>query len=117
MTQIEIVALKRNDSYIELSYKMRFVLPSIYGTGALPISGLEIILSSFPDGFSSEDVIGTGKVVVFNKTESINLSVSLAQIKTALQNRYTAVRTKLDSLTLTTYDTIAGLSWDGTNWA
>jgi len=116
MIQIETTGLKRNDSYIEISYKMRFVLPSIYGTAANPIKGLDIIISSYPDGFLTEDVAGVGIVIAYSKTESVNLSVTLAQIKTALQSRYATIRSKLDSLILSPYDTLAGLSWDGTNW-
>lgn len=41
----------------------------------------------------------------------------MVQIKNQLQAKYTQIRTKLDSLTLTPYDTIAGLSFDGTIWA
>lgn len=117
MTQIQTINAKRYSSYTDLTYKMYFVLPAIYGTGASPIKGLNIILSSYPDGFSSEIISPDGTVIIFSETVGVPITATLAQIKTQLISKYSSIRTKLDSLTLTAYDTIAGLSYDGTNWA
>lgn len=116
MTQIQTIAVKRNPSYLDFTYKMSFVLPAIYGTGATPIKGLNVILASYPDGFSSEIIAPDGTVITFSETIGIPLNATLAQIKTQLIAKYGTIRNKLDSLTLTSYDTIAGLSYDGTNW-
>ena len=117
MIQIQTISVKRNPTYLDFTYKMWFVLPAIYGTGAAPIKGLSTILASYPDGFGSEIIAPDGTLITFSETFGIPLTVTLAQIKTQLQNRYTQIRTKLDSLILTPYDTIAGLSFDGTNWS
>lgn len=116
MTQIQTISIKRNPSYLDFTYKMSFVLPAVYGNGATPIKGLSIILASYPDGFSSEIVSPDGTVLTFTETLGIPLTATLAQIKTQLIAKYSTIRNKLDSLTLTSYDTIAGLSYDGTNW-
>lgn len=117
MTQIQTIATKRYPSYLDFTYKMWFVLPAIYGNGATPIKGLSIILASYPDGFGSEILAAPDNTVItFSETIGIPLTATLPQIKTQLQNKYTQIRTKLDSLTLTPYDTIAGLAFDGTNW-
>lgn len=117
MTQIQTIAVKRNPSYLDFTYKMWFILPIIYGTGSAPIKGLSIIISSYPEGFSSEVLVPDGTVITFSETVGIPLVITLAQIKTQLQNKYTQIRAKLDSLTLSPYDTISGLSFDGTTWA
>lgn len=120
MTQIKITAANRNpNGYIELTYFMRFVLPTIYGTTQVPIVGLQTILNSYPDGFILETTTDSPALtfIDYSKTVSFPSSVTLAQIKTGLQGVYTTIRAKLDSLTLTPYDTISGLSYDGTNWS
>lgn len=116
MTQIQILNEKRYPSYIEISYKMRFLLPAIYGTGTSPIAGIESIVRSFPDSFSLEVIPVTGTVIVYTQSISVDLSVTLGQGQTFLQNKYSSIRTQLDALTLTPYDNIAGLSWDGATW-
>lgn len=48
MTQIEIISVNRQlAGYIELTYKMRFTLPAVWGTGANPIVGLEKIVAAY----------------------------------------------------------------------
>lgn len=118
MTTIEITGTKRYDSqlYAEITYKMRFTLPAIWGTGATPIAGLSSIVASYPDGFSTEIVPVTGTVVVYSATQSVPITVTLAQVKTGLINKYNSIRTQLDALTLKSWDQIAGLTYDGTNW-
>lgn len=119
MTQIQVIGLSRQQTgYIEITYKMWFVLPAIYGTGANPIKGLNSVLSSYTaDGYGIEIVPPDGTLITFTETRPLPVTIpTLAQLKTQLQTRYTQIRTKLDSLTLTPYDTIAGLSYDGTNW-
>lgn len=116
MTLIQITRLKRNLSYLELSHKMTFLLPAVYGTGATPVAGLDAIVASYPDGFATEVVPVTGTVITFTETVSVPLTVTLAQAKTSLQNKYATIRAKLDGLTLDPLDRIAGLSWDGTTW-
>lgn len=118
MTQIQVInEVRQSAGYVEVTYKMWFILPAIFGTGASPIKGLSTILSSYPDGFLSEIVAPDGTLITFTETKPLPIPTpNLAQIKNNLQARYTQIRTKLDSLTLTPYDTIAGLSFDGTNW-
>lgn len=116
MTQIQILNEKRNASYVEITYKMRFILPVIYGTGTSPIAGLDSIIKSFPDGFSLETIPVTGIVIVYTQTTSVDLSITLNQGQTFLQNKYSLIRSQLDALSLTPYDNIAGLSWDGSTW-
>lgn len=96
---------------------MRFILPTIYGTGANPINGLEIIVSSYPDGFGVEEDISNGKVITYSQVVSIDLDKTLNQIKNGLENQYTQVRNKLDALTLKPMDVLAGLSHNGTSWS
>ena len=119
MTQIQILNIKRNltAGYVEVTYKMSFTLPAIYGTGANPIYGLSSIIQSFPDGFSLEVIPVTGTVIVLNETKSVPSSVTLAQVQSQLQTRYTNVRAQLDALTLTPYDSAVGQSFDGSVWA
>ena len=116
MTQIQIINLKRYDSYAEVSYKMTFVLPAIYGTGATPIAGLSTIISSFPEGYSTEVIPVDGTVITYSKTSSINLAATLVQIQSALESFYNTIRTSLDAITLSPQDNIAGLSYNGTIW-
>lgn len=118
MTEIQITGVRRTAvGGVEISHKMWFLLPTIYGTGAAPITGLNTILGSYPDGFGSE-IVGGITVITFLGVKALdNPASGLAAIKLILQAIYTAIRTKLDSLTLSPYDTLAGLSWDGTNWA
>lgn len=118
MIQIQVInEVRQAAGYVEVTYKMWFALPIIYGTGAVPIKGLSTIIASYPDGFGSEIVAPDGTVITFTETRSLSIPLpTLAQLKTQLQNRYTQIRNKLDSLTLTPYDTIAGLTWDGTAW-
>lgn len=116
MIQIQTISIKRNLSYIDFTYKMRFILPAVYGTGAAPINGFDIILSSHPDNFSSEIISPEGTVITFHETLGVPLTVTINQIKNQLEAKYTQIRNKLDSLTLTPYDTIAGLTYNGTNW-
>ena len=115
-TQIQITNVKRFASYIELSYKMRFTLPAIYGTGANPIEGLDRIVAAYPDNFGLEIIPTTGTVIIFRETASVPSNVTLAQIKTQLQNKYSNIRTKLDNLTLDSWDSVCGLSFDGATW-
>lgn len=117
MVQIQTIGIKRNITSFDFTYKMYFLLPAIYGTGSAPKVGLSIILESYPDGFNSEIIVPEGTVITFSETIGVLNSATLVQIKNQLQNKYTQIRTKLDSLTLTPYDTIAGLSFDGTTWA
>ena len=118
MTTIQITGTKRYDAqnYAEVSYKMTFTLPAIWGTGASPIAGLSIIVASFPDGFSTEVIAITGTVVTFSNTVSVPITVTLNQIKNGLITKYNSIRTQLDGLTLKTWDQVAGLTYDGTNW-
>jgi len=116
MTQIQITGTKRYPSYSEISYKMRFTLPAIYGTGTNPIAGLSQIAASFPDGFSIEIIPVTGTIITYSETRSIDLGTTINQIQTGLQNKYSQLRTQLDNLTLSPYDNIVGLSWNGSAW-
>lgn len=117
MTQIQILNVKRNlAGYIEVSYKMTFTLPAIFGTGANPIEGLGKIAASYPDNFCIEIIPVVGTVIVYTNTASIDGSITLPAARTLLQNKYAAIRAQLDGLTLTPYDTISGQSWDGTSW-
>lgn len=117
MTQIQILNVKRNSTgYIEVSYKMTFTLPGIFGTGAIPIEGLSKIAASYPDNFGIEVIPVVGTVITYTNTLSIDGSITLGAGRTALQNRYAAIRAQLDGLTLSPYDTISGQSWDGATW-
>jgi hypothetical protein len=118
MTQIQIVNIRRNASYSEITYQMGFLLPVIYGTGSSPIKGLGIIISSYPDGFSLGTDAVAGTIINYTETVSLNTAnPTLAAIKTQLQNRYIAIRARLDALSLSNFDTLAGLSYDGTIWS
>ena len=116
MTEIQITSTKRYDSYAEVSYKMTFTLPAILGTGSNPIAGFDRILSSYPN-FSSEIIPVIGTVITVNETKSVELTVTLPQAETFLQNRYAEIRLQLDAFVLSPYDSLAGLSWDGITWA
>lgn len=118
MTQIQIINFKRElTGYISATYKMSFTLPAIYGTGGSPIDGLSKIVASYAGNFGTEVIPVTGTVITLYENISPDSSFTLAQAKTFLQNRYTTVRGQLDSLSLSTYDNITGLSWDGSVWA
>lgn len=118
MIQIQVTnEVRQSTGYVEVTYKMWFVLPAIYGTGATPIKGLSVIIASYPDGFGSEIVAPDGTLITLVETRPLPVTTpTLNQIKNQLQQRYIAVRNKLDGLTLTTYDQIAGLTFDGTSW-
>lgn len=116
MTQIQVISIKRNLTSYDFTYKMWFVLPAIYGTGAAPIKGLSSIVESYPDGFDTEVIPPDGTLITYMETVGLLLNVTLAQIKSQLQSKYATIRTKLDSLTLSPADSIIGLSYDGTNW-
>lgn len=119
LTEITLTGFYKNpNGYSELSYMMRFALPSIFGTTQAPLAGLQIIVSSFPDGYVLEkDTTTIPASYYIDYSGSISSSgESLAQLKTRLQNKYTAIRNKLDGLTLTPVDNLVGLSWDGTIW-
>lgn len=118
MTQIQILNIYRAAAgYIELTYKMSFTLPAIWGTGANPIVGLSKIVNAYPQNFVVETIPVTGTIVAAIETISVPANVSQATIRTQLQNRYTVLRTNLDSLTLDAWDNAAGQSWDGATWA
>lgn len=118
MTQIQILNINRAlAGYIELTYKMSFTLPAIWGTGASPIVGLEKIVDAYPQNFAVEVIPVTGTIVSATETISVPSSVTQATIRTQLQNRYSALRTSLDNLTLDAWDNAAGQSWDGSTWA
>lgn len=118
MTQIQVTAIKRyGTGGVEVSYKMWFLLPSIWGTVVSPIAGLSTIINSYPDNFGTE-VVGGITVITYTGVKGLdNPAAGLAAIKLILQAIYTFIRNRLDSLTLTPYDQLAGLTWDGTNWA
>lgn len=117
MTQIQVINIKRQiTGYIEVSYKMTFTLPAIFGTGLNPIEGLSKIVQSYSDRYSIEVIPVIGIVMVVNETKSPDINLSVPQIKTFLQGRYSALRTEIDGLTLTNFDSLAGLSYDGSAW-
>ena len=118
MTQIEILSFNKYDSYTEVSYKMRFTLPAIYGTSSNPIKGLNAILNSFPGGgYSTEVTPADGTVITYSKTSPIPLGATVLQIESSLQALYTSIRNALDLATLSPHDTIAGLGFDGATWS
>lgn len=118
MTQIQITSIKRElTGYVGATYKMSFTLPAVYGTGVNPIDGLSKIVASYAGNYGIEVIPVTGTVITLNETISPDTSFNLAQAKTFLQARYTAVRNLLDSLSLSTYDNMTGLSFDGSVWA
>lgn len=116
MKQIEIQSIRRQDSYIEISVKMTFTLPTIFGTGTDPIDGVNAIVSSYPDGFYTELLVPEGTVIGYSQLISLDLDVTVNQIKNKLESRYSNIRSKLDSLVLKPLDLLVGLSYDGTNW-
>lgn len=116
MTQIQITEVRRYGSYAEGSYKMRFTLPAVYGTGGNPISGLSEIVSSY-SGFYTEVIPAIGTVIAYAGSKSFDLNVNTNQIQTFLQNEYASIRAALDSRTLTPIDNMIGLKWNGTTWA
>lgn len=120
MTQIEIINLRRTpNGYNEVTYKMRFTLPTVFGTGTSPIDGLEKIVSSYSDittSYNIESIPVIGSVIVATETKSVDGTFSVAAIKSYLENRYSALRTSLDSVALSSYDTMAGLVWNGSVW-
>ena len=115
MTQIQVTSVRRYSTYAEVTYKMRFTLPAIYGTGTNPIQGLSAIVSSY-DGYGIEVIPVTGTVITYTKTQSVALSTTQTQIQTGLTDIYTSIRSQLDALTLSPFDTLAGLSYNGTTW-
>lgn len=118
MTQIQILNINRQlAGYIELTYKMSFTLPAIWGTGGSPIVGLDKIVAAYPQKFGVEVIPVTGTIVTATETVSVPSNVLQATIRTQLQNRYTALRSTLDALTLDAWDSAAGQSWDGATWA
>lgn len=119
MTQIQIISLKRSlTGYTEVTYKMSFTLPAIFGTGSNPIEGLSKIANSYSDtNFSIEVIPVTGTVITLYETKSPDNSFTLAQAKTFLQTRYAAVRAQLDGLSLSVLDSMSGLEFDGSIWA
>lgn len=118
MTQIQIINITRQPAgYIELTYKMSLTLPSIWGTGANPIAGLDKIVGSYAARFSTEVIPVTGTIVTVVETISVPSDVIQATIRTQLQNRYNALRSQLDGLTLDAWDGAVGQSWDGSSWA
>lgn len=119
MTQIQFIALNRQGAgYVEITYKMSFTLPAIWGTGANPISGLNTIVSSFQGLFAVEVIPVTGTIVTVIETKSVPLDVTLPTIRTQMQNRYTELRNLLDAQVLSVWDSAAGfISVDGgANW-
>lgn len=116
MKQIEIVSLKKYDSYSEISYKMRFELPVVFGTKDIPIKGLSAIIQSINGGYNIEEGGVEGSVITYTNLISLDLSTTLPQIKSKLINQYGSIRSKLDNLSIKPIDTISGLSYDGTNW-
>lgn len=117
MTEIQILSVKRQIAgYIELTYKMSFTLPTIWGTGANPIAGLDKIVAAYPANYSIEVIPVTGTIVTATETQSVPSNATVATIKTQLQTRYGELRTALDALTLDNWDSVAGLSWDGSTW-
>lgn len=119
MTQIQIFGLKRSlTGYAEVTYKMSFTLPAIFGTGANPIEGLSKIAASYSaNNFGIEVIPVTGTVITLFETVSPDTGFTLAQAKAFLQNRYTAVRAQLDALSLSVLDNLSGLDFDGSVWA
>lgn len=116
MTQIQIINLRKYDVYTEISYKLTFVLPAIYGSGANPIAGLSAIVSSLGDGYSLEVIPVDGTVITYSKISSISSAATQGQIQTSLVSLYTTIRTALDALILSPYDTLAGLIYNGSSW-
>lgn len=117
MTQIQIININRQTAgYIELTYKMSLSLPTIWGTGANPIAGLDKIVGSYAARFSLEVIPVTGTIVTVTESISVSANVSQAVIKTQLQNRYAELRSQLDGLTLDAWDNAVGQSWDGATW-
>lgn len=117
MTQIQIISINRQVAgYIELTYKMSFTLPAIWGTGANPIVGLDKIVAAYSSMYGVEVIPVTGTVVTLTQTQSVPNSVSQATIRTQLQNIYATNRALLDGLTLDAWDNAAGQSWDGAIW-
>lgn len=115
MTQIQVTSVRRYTTYAEVTYKMRFTLPAIYGTGTNPIQGLSAIVSSY-EGYGIEVIPVTGTVITYTKTQSVSLSTTQNQIQTGLTDIYIGIRSQLDALTLSPFDTLAGLSYNGTSW-
>lgn len=123
MEQINITSLKRfeENGYAEVSYLMRFTLPQPLGGTTSPIKGLDSIAESH--GFSVEIIepeIATQPKSYFllkTETETFVSATTLNQIKNKLVSKYNNIRSKLDSMTIKPYDSIAALSWDGTTWS
>jgi len=118
MTQIQILNINRAlTGYIEITYKMSFTLPAIWGTGANPIVGLEKIVAGYGSKYAVEVIPVTGTIVTITQSQSVPSTVLLSSIRTQLQNIYTQTRAILDGLTLDAWDNAAGQSWDGSTWA
>lgn len=115
MTQIQITSVRRYPSYAEAAYKMRFTLPSQFGTGANPIDGLSAIVASYP-GYGLETIPATGTVITYSDQQAIPVGTTLSQIKTFLQTQYTAIQSQITSFALSSYDSLSGLKYNGTTW-
>ena len=85
MTQIQILNIKRQATgYIELAYKLSFTLPTIWGTVASPIVGLEKIVAAYVGNYAVEVIPVTGTIVSVTETISVPSGVSQATIRTQL---------------------------------
>lgn len=115
MTQIQITSIKRYTTYAEVTYKMRFTLPAVLGTGANPIQGVNSIVSTYA-GYNTEIIPVTGTVITYTGTESIALTLTINQIQSGLLSRYSEKQAEINAFVLAPYDNLIGLAYNG-SWS
>ena len=114
MKRIEITSLNKQDSYIEIGYSMYFDIPASLKVNGVVKSNAEQTLKG-KGNYSIYDDNGT-KYIKYSNVVSPVLPVALNQIKTAAVNQWNNINTQIQNLTLSGYDEVVGLIWDGATW-
>lgn len=122
MDYIVVDSVKKFPSYVEIVSTMRFDFPAVFIKSGKPIVALKTILDSFQEGYGLEYNKETPPVAVcIIKSERQSVKTDVKDILIAIENeliaRHTELKNKLDNIELTAFDTIAGLTWDGTTWS
>ena len=112
--QIEIMGIKRNNSYVEVTVTMRFPYPAALIKAGVPLANAAAVLATY-----GNYVVDTTDVNHIAYTLVVPISIAdptLKQVQDACITSWTTQNTALNGIVLKPYDVYIYSYYDGSSW-